>query len=253
MVFVEGIDDVMFWDHLFKLAEVPAEVEEVGGSEEILKKVKEIIDNNALYVVACDSDHTEFIEPIAHNRIVTTYGYSIENSMYSSENIQYVIRNLAKKPVEIKDEIEKWAKSFSNDLYDLLVYDIANHKYDKGVEVFGSSCHRFLKNNGVSREVCSIQVSDYLKEIKAHFTDAEIDVVKRQLAMSNKEIWFHLKGHFVTLGIRNLIMHHVNRISGVKRKLPNDSLYALTVDCKENWDSRIDIKTIVSDIKKISA
>lgn len=249
-VYVEGDDDVMFWSHLFDLAEIDAHIEEVGGNEEIEKKIKEILDNNASFIVACDSDHSEFMGPLTHNRVIKTYGYSIENSMYSSLNLQKAIRNLGKKPVNLKDEIEKWAESFSNNLYDLLVYDIANHKYDKGVQVFGNNCHRFLKS-GTSREVCNTQVSRYLIGIKSHFTDKEIDEVKEQLSKSKKEIWFHLKGHFITNGIINLIQHYVKEISGTKCNISHDSLYALTIDCTEKWDSRIDIKTIISDIKKI--
>lgn len=249
-VYVEGDDDVMFWTHLFDLAEIDAHIEEVGGNEEISKKIKEILDNNASFIVACDSDHSDFMDPIPHDRVIKTYGYSIENSMYSPINLQKAIRNLGKKPVKLKDEIEKWAESFSNNLYDLLVYDIANHKYDKGVQVFGNNCHRFLKN-GTSREVCNTQVSEYLKGIKSHFTDAEIDVVKELLSKSKKEIWYHLKGHFITNGIINLIQHHVKEISGTKSNISHDSLYALTIDCTEKWDSRIDIKSIISDIKKL--
>ncbi|WP_417371286.1 DUF4435 domain-containing protein [Gelidibacter japonicus] len=249
-VYVEGDDDVMFWTHLFDLAEIDAHIEEVGGNEEIVKKIKEILDNNATFIVACDSDHSDFIEPISHDRIIKTYGYSIENSMYSPLNIQKVVRNVGKKPVSIEEEIGKWAESFSNNLYGLLIYDIANHVYDKGIQVFGNNCQRFLKS-GTSREVCNTQVSNYLENIKKHFTEAEINEVKEKLSKSKKDIWFHLKGHFITNGIINLIQHHVKQINGTKCNISHDSLYALTIDCTEKWNSRVDINTIISKIKKI--
>jgi hypothetical protein len=69
----------MFWTHLFELAEVDAHIEDVGGNEEIAKKIKEILDNNASFIVACDSDHSDFTKPITHDRVIKTYGYSIEN------------------------------------------------------------------------------------------------------------------------------------------------------------------------------
>ena len=34
-VYVEGNDDVLFWDYLFKIAEVSAHIEDVGGDKEI--------------------------------------------------------------------------------------------------------------------------------------------------------------------------------------------------------------------------
>lgn len=249
-VFVEGDDDVMFWTHLFELAEVDAHIEEVGGDKEIAKKIKDILDNNASFIVACDSDHSDFMGVVNHENIIRTYGYSIENSMYTPLNLQRAIRNLGKKPVNITNEIEKWAESFSNNLYDLLVYDIANHIFNKGIQVFGNNCHRFLKS-GTSLEVCNTQVISYLNGIKSHFTDDEINQVKEQLAESKKELWFHIKGHFITNGIINLIQHHVKEISGTKCNISHDSLYALTIDCTEKWNNRIDIKTIVSEIKRL--
>ncbi|MCK0123893.1 DUF4435 domain-containing protein [Gelidibacter sp. F2691] len=249
-VYVEGDDDVMFWTHLFELAEVDAHIEEVGGDKEIAKKIKDILDNNASFIVACDSDHSDFMEVNNHENIIRTYGYSIENSMYTPLNLQRAIRNLGKKPVAITNEIEKWAESFSNNLYDLLVYDIANHIFDKGIQVFGNNCHRFLKS-GTSREVCNNQVNNYLKGIKSHFTHDEISQVKEQLEKSKKELWFHLKGHFITNGIINLIQHHVKEISGTKCNISHDSLYALTIDCTEKWNNRVDIKSIVSEIRKL--
>lgn len=250
-VYVEGDDDILFWSYLFKLAKVEAHIEDVGGNEEINKKIKDILDNNATFIVACDSDHSDFKpSTVEHERIFKTYGYSIENSMYAALNIEKVIINLAKKPKSLKEEIEKWAEDFSNNLYDLLVYDVANHVFDKGVQVFGNNCQRFLENR-TAKEVSNKQVSDYINGIKGSFAEEEINHVKDLISKTEKGLWFHLKGHFVTHGVINLIQHHVKTISGSKCSLPLDSLYALTIDCTSNWKDRIDISTVVSKIEKL--
>ena len=250
-VYVEGDDDVLFWSYLFKLAKIDAHIEDVGGNEEINKKIKDILDNDATFIVACDSDHSSF-KPTAveHERIIKTYGYSIENSMYAPLNVEKVIINLAKRPKALKEEIEKWAEDFSNNLYDLLVYDIANHVFDKGVQVFGNNCQRFLES-GTSKEVSNKQVADYINGIKEKFTEDEINQVKGRLSKTDKELWFHLKGHFITHGVINLIQYHVKSISGSKCNIPLDSLYALTIDCTSSWKDRIDIRTVVSKIEKL--
>ncbi len=250
-VYVEGDDDVLFWSYLFKLAGVDAHIEDVGGNEEISKKIKDILDNNATFLVACDSDHSKFkSSTIEHERILKTYGYSIENSMYTSHNVEKAIINLAKKPKDLKEEIKIWMTNFSNSLYDLLAYDIANHVYDKGIQIFGNNCQRFLEN-GTSKEISNELVTDYITNIKDNFSTEEISYVKGLLSMSDIDLWFHLKGHFITHGVINLIQHHVKSISGSKCNITLDSLYALTIDCTSNWKNRIDIKTMVSKIEKL--
>lgn len=250
-VYVEGEDDVMFWNKLFGVAEVDAHIEEVGGNEEIRKKVGEILDNNASFIVACDSDHSDFIDPkIEHSQIIKTYGYSIENSMFTTKNLEDAIQKLGKSPKAVRNEIETWAEEFSNGLHDLIVYDVANHIYDKGIQVFGNNCQRFLKS-GTSKEICSDSISAFIDSIKEGFTNEEIDNVKNLIGSTKKDLWFHLKGHFVTHGVINLIQYFVKNWTGSKCNLPFDSLYALTIDCGTDWKLRTDIKPVVEKIEKL--
>jgi hypothetical protein len=252
-VYVEGDDDVMFWSHLFDIAKIEAHIEEVGGSEEISKKITEILDENASFIVACDLDHSDFLDSVVeHNQIIRTYGYSIENSMYYSDNIEKAIQKLGKKPKKIKEDIEKWALTFSDNLFDLLVYDVANQLFNKGVRVFGDNCIRFLNSNK-SIEVCNSNVQTYIDSIKNNFSESEIEIVTELIKKSKKEIWFHLKGHFITHGIINLIQHYVKEFTGNKCSISHDSLYALTIDCSQDWNSRIDIKTVVEKIEKLKS
>lgn len=250
-VYVEGDDDVMFWNKLFGAAEVDAHIEDVGGNGEIRKKVREILKNNASFIVACDADHSDFIEPkIEHSQIIMTYGYSIENSMFTAKNLEDAIQKLGRSPKAVQGEIELWAEEFSNGLHDLIVYDVANHVYHKGIQVFGNNCQRFLKR-GTSKEICAENISAYLDGIKEVFTDEEIENVKNLVRSSKKGLWFHLKGHFITHGVINLIQYFVKSWTGSKCNLPLDSLYALTIDCGTDWKLRLDIKPVVEKIEKL--
>lgn len=252
-VYVEGDDDVMFWNILFELTDVDAYIEDVGGSEEIEKKITDILNNHASFIVACDSDHTDFqVDRKEHLQIIRTYGYSIENSMYSTKNIENAIRKLSKRPKKLTKTIESWAKEFSNNLFDLLVYDIANHRYDRGVKVFGDNCQRFLKSKS-SIEVCKTKVQAFINSIKNKFTAKEIKETISLLKKSKKDLWYHLKGHFITHGLFNLIQHHVKIISGSKCSISHDTLYALTIDCSQSWNKKVDIKFIVERINKLKS
>jgi hypothetical protein len=251
-VFVEGKDDVLFWDYLFKIAEVSAHIEDVGGDKEIEKYIVDILDNDASFLVACDNDHNDFIETkINHPQIIRTYGYSIENSMYNFDKIEDIISKLSRQRVGVKNVIEKWAEDFSNQVYELLKYDIANHKYKKGVAVFGDSCVRFLKSNS-SHKLSKEKINQYIGSIKDKFEDFEIQEVERLLNTSEKEFWYLIKGHFLTNATMNLIKSLVNEQCGANCGISLDMIYSLTIDCTENWDNRIDILTVVNEIRKLN-
>lgn len=251
-VFVEGKDDVLFWDYLFKIAEVSAHIEDVGGDKEIEKYIVDILDNDASFLVACDNDHNDFIETkINHPQIIKTYGYSIENSMYNFDKIEDIISKLSRQKVDVKNVIEKWAEDFSNQVYELLKYDIANHKFKKGITVFGDSCVRFLKSNS-SHKLSKEKINQYIESIKDKFEIVEIQEVERLLNTSEKDFWFLIKGHFLTNATMNLIKSLVNEQCGANCGISLDMIYSLTIDCTENWDNRIDILTVVNEIRKLN-
>lgn len=250
-VYVEGDDDIIFWNVLFELAGVDAHVEDVGGSEEIEKKIGDILNNNATFIVACDNDHIDFKpNKNEHTQIIRTYGYSIENSMYNIKNIANAIKKLGKRPKSLTKTIEEWVKEFSNNLFDLLVYDIANHRYGKGIQIFGNNCQRFLASKNAIK-VSKSKTQAFINSIKKYFTDKEIKNTTELLNKSKKELWYHLKGHFLTHGVFNLIKYHVKLLSGSKCSISHDTLYALTVDCSESWEDKIDIEFVVKRIIKL--
>lgn len=250
-VYVEGPDDVLFWDYLFKVAEVSAYIEDVGGEQEIKKYIESILNQDAGFIVACDNDHNDFLDDkIIHPKIVRTYGYSIENSMYNFEKIEEIISKLSRQRVDVKGIIEKWAEEFSNQVYELLKYDIANHKFKKGISVFGDSCMRFLTSN-TSHKLSVEKISEYIESIKEHFSLEEINEVESLLNTSEKDFWFLIKGHFLTNATMNLIKSLVRAQCGSQCAISLDMIYSLTIDCTENWDKRIDIITVINEIRKL--
>lgn len=251
-VYVEGKDDPLFWDNLFNLAEAEAHIEDVGGSQELEKYINNIIDSDAEFYVATDNDHSDFLENVtSHPNIIRTYGYSIENTMYFSyQEIENTISKFCRKKVDISSDFNNWINDFSNSVRDLIILDIANHKYQKGICIFGDNCYKFLKGQK-SSEICEVKTEKFIESIKPNFSNEEIEDVEKLINQTNKELWFHIKGHFITHAILNLIKKLVRKYSGHSISLTPDFLYTLTIDCKENWESRIDIKTVVEKIVKI--
>jgi hypothetical protein len=252
-VYVEGKDDPLFWDNLFNIAEISAYIEDVGGKEELKKYFDKILNEDADFYIATDNDNSEFmVDFVEHPRIIKTYGYSIENSMYYSPNhIEKTISNFCRKKLDISDDFNNWLNDFSEKVYDLIVYDIANNRFGKGISIFGDNCCRFLTNNN-SHSVCENKLQEFIENIQESFTEDEINEVKYLINQSEKEIWFMIKGHFITHALINLIKHSVKKHSGDSKSMTTDFLYSITVDCTENWEDRIDIKTVVDRIKAIN-
>lgn len=250
IVYVEGKEDRHFWKYLFELAETNVKIEDVGGLKEIEKYIKKIVEEEADFIVACDSDHSDFYQTkIIHPKVINTYGYSIENSLYNPLEIQKVIQKLSKTDVDVMTIINDWMKDFSKKIEELLVYDIANARFDKGIGVLPSNCTQFL-NSKQSYSLSLQKVKEHIEKIKDNFTEEEINDVKILIDKTPKNLWFHLRGHFLTIGVTNLIKSLVKDLDGSSPTFTSDVLYAFTIDCREDWKEKIDIMTVVETIKK---
>ncbi|NVK66108.1 MAG: DUF4435 domain-containing protein [Flavobacteriales bacterium] len=252
-VYVEGKDDPLFWENIFDLAEIEAHIEDVGGKKELEKYLKKVTEEGADFFIAADNDNGEFMkdDPLNHPNIVRSYGYSIENSMYGHlVPIEKNISNFCRKKLEVSDDFEKWMNDFSQKVYELIVYDIANNRFGKGISVFGDNCYRFLKKQN-SYEICSDKTSQFISSIENEFDKEEIDEVRELISKSEKELWFLIKGHFITHALLNLITHTIKKHNGSKKSMTTDFLYSITIDCKEGWKNRIDIRTVVERVKEL--
>ncbi len=251
-VYVEGKDDPLFWENLFTLAEIEAHIECVGGRNELEKYKEKILNEGAEFYVATDNDNSEFIDDfIEHEHIIRTYGYSIENSMYKNHiPIEKTISNICRKKLDFSQEFNNWVTDFSQKVYDLIVYDIANNKFKKGISIFGDNCYKFLRNQK-SHEICNVKTNQFIEDVKDNFTDEEINEVKELINQSDKDLWFLIKGHFITHALLNLIKNTIKREVGSSKSMTPDFIYSITVDCRENWENRIDIKSVVDRLVEL--
>jgi len=82
VAYVEGDDDFAFWSTIVAKAGIKGvTLKKAGGSSQLAVKIRNIIQDGARIIVACDSDHANFCdESISHAQVVRTYGYSIENT-----------------------------------------------------------------------------------------------------------------------------------------------------------------------------
>ncbi|HBM2026214.1 TPA: DUF4435 domain-containing protein, partial [Acinetobacter baumannii] len=98
ILYVEGIDDKVFWGILFdRYSDKTVEIIDVGGVENLKPYIEQIERSEILNAyVACDQDYNFFKDKEWHNKVICTFGHSIENSLVSRETICDVVRGFSK-------------------------------------------------------------------------------------------------------------------------------------------------------------
>lgn len=171
ILYVEGIDDVAFWGALFdKYYDKSVEIIDVDGIENLKPYISQIENyqiTNAY--VACDQDYNFFIGKKWHERVICTFGHSIENSLVSKESICDVIRGFSKsnKKNIIYENYDGWLAGFKKSITDLIYCDIHNEKNKLGFSIIGNNCDRFLVKKDdfiICDESISQHISNFFKE-----------------------------------------------------------------------------------------
>lgn len=95
VIYVEGVDDKLFWPKIFNsFSDKVFIFEDVGGKPELLKKLKILRENNSNFIIAIDLDYSYFIEEgFGHSNVITTYGHSIENTLIQKQSVIEIVEN----------------------------------------------------------------------------------------------------------------------------------------------------------------
>ena len=241
-VFVEGKEDILFWDKVFQpFNEYSYHIEDTNGIEGLEEHINRIINDNAQIIVACDCDHSLFLknDKKKHPLIIKTYGYSIENSMYCIHNINNAIKRYSKTRKDFKNEIIGWYNEFCNDCSIMLYYDIANMRFTKKTKVFGDKCNRFLINDN-HINISKSKVSQYIKSIESKFEEKEINECISLVKKDKRELRFLIKGHFLTNAVLNYIKNAVRNETGLNVTISLESFYSLLINCILSCSSKCD-------------
>lgn len=232
MVYVEGTDDIIFWEQFFD--KNVYKVEDVGGCGNFKTYIQRLNNGEKSFVVAGDLDYSPYKPPICTSKLyVTTYSHSIENMMYCPHNINHAVQRLARDSrIDSIGEIEAFYDRFIAGVENLLILDAANNIYDKGVSIFGDSCYRFLDQENLP-EIDSSLVNNFYNSKIGQFEAHEINAVKTILQTEPRPKRLLVKGHFLTEAIRLWINKRVPAISNKNPQLNRDTLYETLVTCHD--------------------
>lgn len=245
MMFVEGQDDVIFWETICECAQVTGvRIESVGGRTQLEERIRKIAVEGACVIVACDADYFAVLKNGSeHPQIVRTHGYSIENTMYCASSLNRFARKLARSRADFTLAAQDWIDRFCADSRRLLVYDIANERYGKGVSILGDTCSRFL----VSKRADTLSpalIETFLQSLNGIFSEAELEQCERLVSGVPHALPALIKGHFLTLGAMNWIKRQMPKQN---QSISLDHLYTSTVDSCRGCS-----RTVCQEIKAMS-
>lgn len=202
MVYVEGDDDRLFWHHVFsEIPNVSVQVETAGSSDQIDQCIIKILSGKIQGIAARDSDflpHTTGLEN--DPRILYTFGYSIENSLYTAESIPVLATQWCKNPNIPTLDSTDWLTNVVATLKPLIHLDLANRMSNGGVCTVTNNCTPFMKSQK-SCLPCSSKVSTQVNRATALVPADAQALAMKKLDGCPEELIRWLRGHFLASAV----------------------------------------------------
>lgn len=230
IVFVEGQDDVPFWDIVISHFTTKKFQVKSAGEKSTLKKYlrKRTLESN--YLIAMDSDYDQLNGELNNQEVMLTYGYSIENTLITPSVIQDLIAThsrVQKNSIEI-DSVKKWIDEFEIIIEALLAADILNRERkitDK--QVIPDNAARFYEGSALFPQVHKINT--YL--VQHGFDIEELSCRERLQHFTVFEI---LKGHFVFSSVFIFIKNKIDSYREKSIPISTESFYSFCISSFEN-------------------
>lgn len=226
IVYVEGSDDIPFWEFIFtQFTDYSFAINDVGGVPEIKKYITKIETGEIKAIVACDADFSYTGSFSEHQNVLRSYGYSIENSMICQKTLRKVIRSIGRVPMKDIDDdnISNWLEMLADSTKNLVIQDIANHMMSEGKSVTGDNCSRFMKSSK-SAEVCPRKIEQHLAVIDLKTSEELENKITRSVIESNRTTADFLRGHFLFSASLKYVISEIKKF-GKNVAISNDSFF----------------------------
>lgn len=242
MVYVEGPDDISFWDAMFQrvVPESFYEIESVQGKNQLFEyihKIEKGLITNAF--VATDLDYSLF--PLDGRSssafVIYTYGHSIENTMFCPRNVSAFIRKALHSTKDYSSQVNGWYQLICERIQPLLPYDIINsididckHHISNGLNSFFGKRFYFYQDKS---DLVNLDSNLIKKETLSHpdFDKTEIERIQKSISSSDSRETRHLiQGHFLADAVMNFIRVTLKG-SGQKISISDDAFYMAFFDC----------------------
>lgn len=229
IVYVEGDDDVIFWEELFsKVSEFSAVVEAVGGSGELDKYITQIEDGKLDAIAARDADFLRYQGLVASTaRVIYTFGYSMENSVYTHDVIHHLVRSWCKSTALTHAQCAKWLSELGTAFAPLIALDIANATSNAGAAVLTDNCTRFMTGQASSTP-CPIRINAHAADVEPHIPKKAVVNAKKVILSSASGSIDNLRGHLLATAVLKHLLQTAKSM-GKKINISMDALYAAAI------------------------
>ncbi|MGY2409579.1 DUF4435 domain-containing protein [Pseudomonas pergaminensis] len=252
ILFVEGDDDVLFWRTVFeKNSNLSVDIRPVGGVNELKPYVDKVKAGELSCLVAQDSDYTRYVSGfVPHPRVLHTYGYSIENTLYKPELISSVIGLWAKKDISCVEEVKEWLSNFTLLSAPLFYLDFINYKKELKIDTGAGHCQKFMLGR-LSEQLDVAKLCEHVEGIRAAhgviYSEADVQAIVKV------PVVVLMRGHFLQSAVLRFINRKIKAF-GRNASVSVDALYAHAIHYFQNgfsWKSP-EGKHYIKEVSKIS-
>lgn len=230
IVYVEGDDDIPFWRIAFKVfADADVEVQGVGGSIELDKQIDRIINDNLKLIAARDSDFIRLTgKEKNEDRILYTYGYSIENTLYSFDSLSEIASVWCRQHRANVRECREWLEGFFNSFQRLISYDIACHVFEKDFSVIGDNCTRYMQGER-SIFVDPNKLESKLLEMEKKMSPQQLAYAESLINQHGLDYSCYMKGHFLASAAQKYLSAKLKE-HGRGNSISFESMYSSAIE-----------------------
>ena len=225
VVYVEGDEDVLFWQEVFsQVTTEHFEVESVGGSPTLDEYIQKISSGQITAIAARDSDFLPILGACSPDpKVVYTHGYAIENSLYVAEAVGQLARGWCKSNKVTTAACEAWLSDLATTLAPLVHLDVANTTSSSGIPTLGDNCSRYMTSAG-SAVACPTKVAEMIAQLRPKIPHAAIASAELAVGYAPDKVLNHLRGHFLASAIHRFIAKQAKSL-GRRVSISAESLY----------------------------
>lgn len=232
IIYVEGPDDLHFWQKIFShFSFENIKIKPAGGKDEIKKYSESIIKDGADVVAVMDSDMDDALKTQINNpRIIYTYGYSIENSLCNSTTVAKTLALCARVDYtsKLKAQVELWKRRLEADMKPLIILTLADKKFSKGVGVISHHCHSLTHTS--SYEIHPTLAQEFHNNKKPHFEEVQVAEAEMLVNRYKKPLTYLINGHFMLAITAKYVKKEVASLRRISNyRLDNEFLFNLLV------------------------
>ncbi len=241
ILYVEGDDDELFWEEVLNFYDVKStKTISLGSSTEVDKYINNLINNEGLeFFVARDLDYLLFNNKhIKHNKVLYTYGYSIENTLINKKGVINAISSygrIKKSDINSTDSFDNWVYKILTALEELIIFDIINditckeNVQHNGIQILGDNCIRFMVDK-ISNDFCINKINNFIQEKKlVGIYGHRKDEVNKSIIDMNKNFFQIIRGHFLFSATLKYISSVISKYNSSKNKISNDALFSILI------------------------